>query len=588
MADPTLNTPGVQAPEPTLFGIPVSGLQNVLQSAGGMIPGPAGQLAQGGAQALSSIMPSAAAQQTVVPNQGVTDMNTVDIGQAQIMSDASGNVPAPAPSDFNALVQQAAERVVANPGNPAMEDMILLQRAAQQQPQGSSRTDTSTTSSSSRTSFANPNEIQKEMGVQQGAVDSIHSRAQQTAADTVATAQEISQRSMRTAEELQALTVERQELQQKHEEDFTKFTQEQDKDRKAFLQAAKDLDPKRLTRGKEWIVGIASAMGSFGATIANKSGGSDTLRYLDKAMDRDLDAQKFQVGALKDNLSFTQQIYMQKQQQFQNQLAAKLATKADIMDVAAIQLRGMEQRLKGTEQGARILNEADNLKIQASERRQQSYEQEKVTQASSITKQTTSATTAPKNAAQQALEMIDKGYDARIKAGKAYAEPKGEPTENDKTQFRKTMEAVSAAGQAVKDVERYKTKIGESYVPASPLTFSKSGHQMDVVQTRLTRNLAMAQNKGNLSQGDVESAERQVTGGAWSGSTLETKADEALITATNKIRADIEALPPGMRDEATRRAVSIIGPKNWENALRLSGGGGASEAAEAGVNVRGK
>jgi hypothetical protein len=176
-------------------------------------------------------------------------------------------------------------------------------------------------------------------------------------------AQDLAARQEDIAAQLQANARERQSQQEAHAKELDKLSAQMVEDRNRYLQAADSVDPARLTRGKEWLVAMSMSLGAFGASFGN--GHNYAQETLNQAIDRDLEAQKGGVAARKEAASITQQIYAQKQAQFSNQEAAKLATRADVLDIGAHLMGARAQKVKGTEAAALQSSAADEIRKQA-------------------------------------------------------------------------------------------------------------------------------------------------------------------------------------------------------------------------------
>jgi hypothetical protein len=186
-------------------------------------------------------------------------------------------------------------------------------------------------------------------------------------------AQDLARRQEDIANELQQNAAERQSMQEQHAVELDKLTKQLVSDRDRYVAAADSVDPSRLTRGKEWLVGMSVGLGAFGAAFSG-GGRNYAQESLNAAIDRDLDTQKGGVAARKEAASITQQIFAQKRAQFSDQEAAKLATRADVLDIGAHLIAARSQKMQGTEAAAAQSNAADEIRKQAEMARAQALQ----------------------------------------------------------------------------------------------------------------------------------------------------------------------------------------------------------------------
>lgn len=501
---------------------------------------------------------------------GVAPPATGWVGPSASTGAEGGGAERP-PGSLEEATKQALDQAAIDPTKLSPAQLALLDQG-----RGRSAQKGSSSSTVGTTKFADPEAVRAEHAKQDVLTSGIQDRAGQLAQVQTAAAADVAGQQDRLATDLMTQTAARDKVVQQQQADFDKFASQQAKDTADYIKQANSLDPKRLVRGKEWMVGLAAGLGAYGGALA---GGPNTAaQMIEAALDRDLSAQKEALSAKRESLSLAQQQFGQKQTQFQNRVAAAAATKADMMDVASAQLRSAGARREGAEAAAQTATAADQIALRASELRAAALEQEKVTRSTT----TQSAQTALTGTA---LDAFVKQAEGKTKIDKAYSAGEGVSTQ-DRQQFKDTMAGLSAAGDAVKDVTKYKAAIGNNIGAGVPLTVSREGHTQDVVGVRLTRKIAMAQNKGQLSENDVRAAEQQMTSGAWSPGTLKQKADEALAGAVNKVASDIATLPAALQPEAERRARALI--PGWDYLKRgEQPPTGSALITGAGGNVRG-
>lgn len=541
MADPTK----------TRFGIPEDQLLNdptVMTPLGGN-PLPATEMLGQGMMPNAPVMdlPGGPAALPQAP-QSAPAMDTWQQGPQ-----ANPGVGAPEmapPRTLEEATQQALNQAALDPTKLSPAQLALLdQGRGQQQAQGSS------SSSTSRTGYADPAAVARERDAITATADQRGRQAAELGAIQTGVAGEIADKQGKLASDLAAQTAERRHIQQEQEIEFGKFVTSQEKATQEYVKQANSIDPSRLVRGKEWMVGLAAALGAYGAALTK--GPNTAAMMIESALDRDLQAQKTALGAKRDSISIAQQAYSEKRAAFQDRAAALGATKADMMDIAAAQIRQSAARREGAEAKSLAETQANEVAMRAQQLRLSSYEQEKVTRSTT----SSSAATQPKGTA---LDAILKQAQTKTAIDKAYLGDEKETPQN-RTQFKETMAAMAAAGAATQDLKEYRKQLGETSALGRAFPTNQTEHQVGSVQTRLIRNTGMAQNKGSFSEADVKSAQDQFTSGAWTSESLAQKADASLQGALNKVWQEVQTLPPEMRPEAERRAVGVFGQAGWDS-----------------------
>lgn len=170
-------------------------------------------------------------------------------------------------------------------------------------------------------------------------------------------------------EQLVQANAELAKLRATHAEQVSKLTADNDRMASDIVKAAENVDPNRLLRGgRNVVAGLAAALGAFGSALTKTP--NTAVQIIESSLDRDFEAQKGVVSAKKEQLSYAQQALAQKRGLFQDETAAKLATKADMYDVMANKLGQIAIRAEGTQQGLSAQNAADAFRAKGLEDRQ--------------------------------------------------------------------------------------------------------------------------------------------------------------------------------------------------------------------------
>lgn len=385
------------------------------------------------------------------------------------------------------------------------------------------------------------------------------------------------------AAQLTHLGDQQREAEASYKEQLDKTMAEQADANTAYQKAAKDYDPNRLmSGGKQALGAIALALGSFGAALTHTP--NSAMQIIENAINRDIDKQKAGIAAKKENVTWLDRVAANNRSRFQDENAARLQTRANAKEVWATYIDGETQKLQGTEALARGKQMSDQIRMSGEDDAKQARDLEAARlQAQAGTR---SSSTTSQSAAPVAVDLIAR-IKAQAEAKSAYdkAWNSGEKlTPAQQKQEVDVNKALSAYAASIADNKRYQglnNKQDGMLGGAMSRTFGleDTDKQQATVATSLGHNLAMAQNKGTLSDNDVRAALDELNGGAWTSHGLNVKANELARTTGKKIAAEIASLPPSAQSQAVDRFVQMVGP---EQAKALLSGAGITTKEDAG------
>lgn len=351
----------------------------------------------------------------------------------------------------------------------------------------------------------------------------------------------------------------------------------------AYQKAAKDFDPNRLMSGSHRVVGaIALALGSFGSSLTHTP--NTALQIIDDQINRDIDKQKAGIAAKKGQVDWLDHVMTQNRSRFQDENAARLQTRSNAKELWATYVEGESQKLQGTEAVARGKQMSDAIRMSGEEDAKQARDLEAArlqaqagTRSSSTTSQSAAGTGVDFIARLKAQADAKQSYDKAWNAGEKL-------TPSQQKQEVDVNKALSAYAASIADNKRYQELNNKQDgvlggAVSRTFGFGDTAKQQATVATSLERNLAMAQNKGALSENDVRAARDELNGGTWTSHGRNVKADELARTTGAKIAAEIASLPPSAQSQAVDRFVQMVGP---EQAKALLSGAGIITTEDAG------
>lgn len=337
-----------------------------------------------------------------------------------------------------------------------------------------------------------------------------------------------------------------QKQQAANDETLTKQAARMEEQRAQYVRDAGNIDPKRLVHGKEALVGLAQALGAFGATLGRTQNFAQQI--IASKLEADLDAQKVALAAKRDNLSFAQQAYVNHSAQFTNQIAAKRAAIADSYDVFAAQLSSHAARLKGTEQEQGALNSADAFRLKAQEERTNALKLEAGTLQTQVTSQA-----GGQGKSQSALEKVVAAAEAKIKIDKAFGDS-AEVTTQDRTQLNKVLGQVSAMGAAIDDAKNLSTLNEQTTEAGRTFPVTDAAHRHQTASNAFVNNYGRAISGANVGEQQLKSIKATVEGGAYTSGSRNVKLKELQGVMARTVAHDIATLPPKLQEEALKRA----------------------------------
>ena len=138
-------------------------------------------------------------------------------------------------------------------------------------------------------------------------------------------------------------------------------------------EAAQNLDANRLMKGGGGVMfSIAAALGAFGASLTK--GPNFALQIMQDALDRDLETQREGVRGKKEDASFAREMYDGFRAEGQDELSAKMSTRAAMLDAFATKIDAVSAGARGRDEKAKGQQEATNFRLEANRLKEQVQE----------------------------------------------------------------------------------------------------------------------------------------------------------------------------------------------------------------------
>lgn len=493
----------------------------------------------------------------------------------------------PTPGGAVDPIAEAFRVADSNPGALTPEQHAILQRMSGLG--GSyvapSATATATTSGSSR------QRVTGDMLANDAAQDTVRARmtgraealaGQQTTygdAETVAATAE--------ADKLKAWAAERQQLQLQQGEELDTLQRDVTKATSEYKKAASEMDPNRLMKGgKRWLGAFAMALGAYGATLGRTQNFAQQI--IDNALARDLEGQKLRVAGKKDEVSFARQIYADHQHRFQNDLAAKAATKADMYEIFGAQARARAAKLKGTEAAASTLQQADHLEQAALAARGQAL----AARAGQIQSSTTSTTTSQNpggvvGGAPDYYGQLLQRANTKHKVDEAFG-GEGGVTKEDIVHMNKVRERMAVYGDAIVKGKRLRELNTRTNEAGRTVAFSEDAHRQPVAQEQFLSAAYHAETGAAGSKEEILGKTKAYFGGKWTSDSRNIGIDEAMRSARTRVAAELSTLPGPLRDRAIREAVEagFMSADDVNELMAVQAPAGRTEAGTLGGKTR--
>jgi hypothetical protein len=413
-----------------------------------------------------------------------------------------------------------------------------------------------------KTGLAGRNQIRTDQATNYGQLrDAQHEAAVASVADA-----------QKRSDQLQILNSEQVHAQASYQAQLDKTMADQSAAQKAYMKAAGDFNPSRLMEGGKGILGaIALALGSAGAALTHTP--NDALAIINDKINRDIAKQKQNLNAKKDQVSWLDHVMASNRSRFQDEQAARLATRANMLQAIASHTEISAAKLSGKEAQTRSGDMIAALSQQSEQDMQHARDLESArlqAQAGTTSSSTTSSVASTGSKPGDFLKQIKAEAETKTAIDKAYnSGDKLNPSEQ--KQVVDTNKAIAAFASAIEDSKRYQQLNDKTWLGSRAFPTSDDAHAQNTASTALGRNLAIAQNRGNLSENDVNATEGELKGGAWTSHTLNVKANELVKSTGAKIAADIASLPPSAQAQAIARLRQMVG-REQADAL-LSGRG---------------
>lgn len=383
------------------------------------------------------------------------------------------------------------------------------------------------------------------------------------------------------ANELTQLSAKQQEANASYKTQLDKTMAEQNKAQTSYMKAAAGYDPNRLMRGGHAVTAsIALALGAFGSSLTHSA--NSAAQIIDDQINRDIDKQKSGIAAAKDRVTWLDHVMTGNRSRFQDENAARLMTRSNAKEAYATWMDSLTAKMSGTEKVAAAKEQIAQVRMSGEQDAQNAWVLQAArlqAQAGTKSSQTTSSQSDTTTKAGDFIARLSAQADAEHKRREAYGLNGEKLNPSEQKQVVDVDKALASMADSVADVKRYQS-LNEKTNPLSrAASLGDDAKSQQTVSTSLERNLAMAQNKGALSERDVEAAHDELNKGAWTAHGLNVKANELARTTGNKIAHDIMSLPASQRAERIRRLSGMVGE---ESAASLLSGAGLQTSAEVG------
>ena len=394
------------------------------------------------------------------------------------------------------------------------------------------------------------------------------------------TQSEVADIELRYAEGLKAHAAESQRLQQENQKRLQSLEGDMTRQRNDYVKAADSLDPKRLVRGKQWLVALSTGLGAFGSTMSGSR--NYAMDAINSAIDRDLDVQKTALGAKREAMSFTQQSFANNLTMFSNQMAAREATKADAYAVTAAVARSKATRLKGTELEAGALNFVDELERSANAAHMNALQLEAGTLQ---TRKVTAPVPGGGGKSQTPLEQLVEAAKGKKVLVDAFgvSDAGGAPDDHDKRQFNQVMQGVASYQESQMSAERLR-KLNSSTTELGRRTaFSEDAKKQNTEEKILKAAIAKAASGLSMTQQEREEYQAQLTEGAYTSEGRNTKLGQIQQGLASRMQIQLSTLHPQLQQQAAQRMRAMGLPDKFIKAMMAGTPPSNNSGSEAGA-----
>jgi hypothetical protein len=400
-------------------------------------------------------------------------------------------------------------------------------------------------------------------------------------------AQAAAQRTDQYGNALIASAAEQQQAQGRYSEQLARDRADQDKANTAYQRAAADYDPNRLMQGGRGVMAALSmAMGAFGSSLTKTP--NYALQIVNDAISRDMDKQKAGIAAQKEKATWMDHVMAANREQFKDETTARLMTRASAKEAYANWMEGAALKTANAEQRATAQKAVNDINMSAEADRKQGYDTHEARlrqQAGTATSQTTASQADTVTRPGDLVARVTKEAAAEKLRRDAFGLNGEKYTPAQQKQSVDVTNTLAALAESQKELTRYKQLVGTTNMAGRATDLTQDNHRLTTTQTHLARALTKAQNRGVASDKDEAATAKELTSGAWSSESLNTKADEIMGSAGRTAATQIMALPPGrLRDEAVDRLVGMVGQKQANAWLTENvGAAGSTTATERGT-----
>lgn len=389
------------------------------------------------------------------------------------------------------------------------------------------------------------------------------------------------------AEQLQKLAVDQSQAQAANAERMERMQGDTVKAQADYIKQAQSLDPNRFMHNKGWMGALASALGTFGAAATKNP--NYIQQIISQGVERDIDAQKNAIGAAKDQVSFTQQIYQNERQRFTDKNAALEATKASMLGVMAAQQEARSAKSKGTEQEFNGQQSADQLNAAAQAKWTNALEMEAKTTGNqtTVTQQVGGAgATAGAGTFKTAAETIKERKEAQAKANPG-------DSEKEQTLYNEAMGRIPDDAAAALAAERLKTANNDSnwltrtFPELSALVGATSGLTQKVAKTQASeRNIKSI--TGAVATPAQTQAQNESVSTGWTADQNNMGVGQMQQGLIDSVGTRLMGLSPIQRAKAFERMQSAKMPPQVIEAIRTftASKTNAEAGAELGLSSR--
>lgn len=375
------------------------------------------------------------------------------------------------------------------------------------------------------------------------------------------------------ADQLQQYAADRANMQAENANRMEKLQGDVQKAQQGYVKAASEMDPNRYMHQKGWTGALAMALGTF-SSVAGK-GPNYALQVINQNIDRDIDKQKSDISAKKDQISFTQQIYNEQRQRFSDAVAAKEATKGAMLEVLAAKADATAARMKGTEQAANSRDAASQMRAESQARMTNAYELESKTVSSQSTTQY--ANTGPGGGAgagaagkePDAAKYVAETQDALKKARAG----NGGDSEKEQTLYNEVMGKIPDAAAAALSASRLKkanedsNPITRAFPETSALFGATSGIHQKATQTQASERNIKALTGAVASPAQTQAQNETVSTG-WTASQHNVGVGAMQQGLIDTLGAQMMGLSPQQRAKAFERMSAANMPADMIDAIK--------------------